>query len=66
MNPTLLGAISIYWHLPIVIVLVSMIYSATRFEQWGAIFLETVRWGLRITTFLVGVSVLLYVVTLLI
>jgi hypothetical protein len=55
---------SIYWHLPIVIVLISLVYSATRFETWGAILHEALRWGLRMTGFLVGIAVILYVVTL--
>ena len=64
MNGIFLGAISIYWHLPVVIVLISLIYSATRFEKWDAIFLEAMRWGLRMAAFLVGISAVLYVLAL--
>jgi hypothetical protein len=59
-----LAAVSIYWHLPIVIILVSLVYSATRFEKWDAIVVEAMRWGLRMAAFLVGVSAILYVVAL--
>jgi hypothetical protein len=57
-----LFAYSIYWHLPILIVVVSLVYSATRFDQWGAILNEALRWGLRLTGFLVAIGVILYVV----
>jgi hypothetical protein len=32
-----LAAHSIYWDLPVVLVVVSLVYSATRFERWDAI-----------------------------
>jgi hypothetical protein len=57
MNP----AGNIYWHLPILIVVISLVYSATRFENWRSIFVEAFRWGLRMTTFLVVIAVLLTV-----
>jgi hypothetical protein len=57
-----LAAISIYWHLPIMVVVISLVYSATRHDQWGAIFHEAWRWGLRMLVFLVGIAVALYVV----
>jgi hypothetical protein len=62
MNGLPLATVSIYWHLPIVIILVSLVYSATRFEKWDAIAVEAMRWGLRMAVFLVGVSVILFVV----
>jgi hypothetical protein len=55
-------AFSIYWHLPILIVLVSLVYSATRYDQWGAILNEALRWGARLAGFLALVAVILYVV----
>jgi hypothetical protein len=57
-----LFAFSIYWHLPILIVVVSLVYSATRYDQWGAILHEALRWGLRLAAFLLGVGLTLYVV----
>ena len=51
-------------HLPILIVIVSLVYSATRFDQWAAIFREAVRWGLRLVGFLAAVAGVLYVVNL--
>jgi hypothetical protein len=60
-----LFGMSIYWHLPVLIVIVSLVYSATRYDQWGAILNESVRWGLRLAGFLVGIGVILYLVTVL-
>ena len=47
--------------LPLLIVLVSLVYSATRFDQWGPILREAFRWGLRLVAFLVAICVALYV-----
>jgi hypothetical protein len=59
-------AANIYWHLPILIVVISLVYSATRFENWRSIFVEAFRWGLRMTAFLViiaaALTVLAYVI----
>jgi hypothetical protein len=59
-------AVSIYWHLPVVILLISLVYSATRFEHWGAIVQEAWRWGLRMLGFLVAIAAVLYLVAWLI
>jgi len=57
---------SIYWHLPILIVVVSIVYSATRFDNWGMIFHEAFRWGLRMSLFLFGIGFALYALSSLI
>ena len=49
-----------YWHLPLLIVLVSLVYSATRYDRWGPILREAVRWGLRLVVFLGAICVALY------
>lgn len=51
---------SIYWDLPVLIVVVSLVYSATRYDSGGAIVREALRWGKRMTTFLFGIAVALY------
>jgi hypothetical protein len=51
--------------LPILVVLVSLVYSATRFDQWQPILAEAVRWGSRLVIFLAAVGVALYLVTIL-
>jgi hypothetical protein len=61
MNSPALLANGIYWHLPILIAVISLVYSATRYEQWGAILRETLRWVLRMTAFLVVIGAVLFV-----
>ena len=56
---------SIYWHFPVLIVTVSLVYSATRFEQWNHIFQEALFWGARMTGFLAMIGIGLYLVTIL-
>jgi phosphoglycerol transferase MdoB-like AlkP superfamily enzyme len=58
--PTPLPAISIYLHLPILIVVISLVYSATRYDEWGPILREALRWGLRLAAFLVFIAVILF------
>lgn len=48
--------------LPLLIVIISLVYSATRFDQWAAIFREAFRWGLRLTAFLGAIVLVLWVV----
>ena len=57
MNP--LFGNNIYYHLPILIVVISLVYSATRFEDWRSILKEAFRWGLRMTIFLVTIALVL-------
>jgi hypothetical protein len=47
--------------LPLLVVLISLIYSATRFDRWDLILREAFRWGLRLVAFLVAISIALYV-----
>lgn len=39
----MLWASSIYWHLPVLLILASLIYSATRFDHWPSILHHAVR-----------------------
>jgi hypothetical protein len=55
-----------YVQLPILIVLISMVYAATRYDEWGSIFGEALRWGGRMALFLVGIGVVLYFVSIII
>jgi hypothetical protein len=59
MNPS---TYSVYWDLPLLIVVVSLVYSATRYEDWRSIVHEAIRWGLRMTTFLGGIGLALYLI----
>ena len=49
-----------YVHVPVLLVLISLVYSATRFDQWHLILREAVRWGLRLFGFLLIITVVLY------
>jgi hypothetical protein len=55
-----------YLHVPVLLILISLVYSATRFDQWNLILREALRWGLRLLTFLLVIVVVLYVVATLI
>jgi hypothetical protein len=59
---TLLPPHNIYLiDLPLLIVLISLVYSATRFDDWRSILHEAFRWGLRLALFLVAIGFALYV-----
>jgi hypothetical protein len=52
----------IYWHLPVLIVVISLVYSATRFDEWPAIFRDAVRWAVRVAGFLLAIGLALFAV----
>jgi hypothetical protein len=53
---------SIYWlHLPVLIVVISLVYGATRFDDWPHILREARRWVARLVSFLAVVVLVLYV-----
>ena len=54
------GAWPYYWHLPILLVIISLVYSATRFDDWPMILHEAIRWGVRLFIFLLVIAVILY------
>jgi hypothetical protein len=57
-------AYSIYLiDLPLLVVLVSLVYSATRYDDWPSILREAFRWGMRLVVFLGAIGVVLYIVT---
>lgn len=49
--------------LPLLVVLVSLVYSATRHESWQLILLESLRWMAQLLFFLGGIGLLLYLTT---
>ena len=51
------------WYLLPLALTVSLVYSATRFDQWSAILHEAFRWGLRLAGFLGAITLVLYLVT---
>ena len=52
--------ISIYWHLPLMLLVISLVYSATRYDQWDEILIEAFRWGIRMFGFILLVAVVLF------
>jgi hypothetical protein len=61
MHTLFLGHNIYFVDLPLLIVLISLVYSATRFDEWGAILREAFRWGLRLVLFLAGIGIVLYI-----
>ena len=61
----MLFAMSIFWHLPLMLLVISLVYSATRHEQWDEILGEAFRWGIRMFGFMLVVALVLYGVSLL-
>jgi hypothetical protein len=53
---------SMYWQLPFLIVLISLVYSATRYDHWELILREAFRWGSRMVGFLLMIGVVLFLV----
>jgi hypothetical protein len=47
------------WDLPLLVVTISLVYSATRYDDWKSILHEAVRWGARLLVFLGGIALLL-------
>lgn len=62
MIPALFG-VSIYWDLPVLLVIVSLVYAATRHDRWERIFHEAFGWGLRIAVFLAAIGLGLYLLS---
>lgn len=56
----MLFANSIYWDFPILLIVVSLVYSATRHDRWNLILQEAVGWGIRISGFLFMIGFVLY------
>jgi hypothetical protein len=48
--------------LPLLIVLTSLVYSATRHEDWYAILYEAFRWGARLGLFMLAIVAVLFAV----
>jgi len=55
--------LSMYAQLPILIVVISLVYSATRYDEWRSILIEAFRWGSRMIAFLVGIGVVLWLLS---
>jgi hypothetical protein len=56
----MLFAASIYWHLPLMLLVISLVYSATRHDEWDTILIEAFRWGIRMFGFMLLVAGVLF------
>ncbi len=56
----MLFAMAIYWHLPLMLLVISLVYSATRHEDWDEILIEAFRWGIRMFGFMLIVGIVLF------
>lgn len=54
---------SIYWDLPPLLVVVSLVYAATRHDRWDKILREAAGWGTRIALFLFAIGAGLYLLS---
>ena len=61
----MLFAMSIYLHLPLMLLVISLVYSATRHERWDEILGEAFRWGIRMFGFMLLVAGALFAVAFL-
>lgn len=52
---------SIYWDFPVLLVVFSLVYSATRHDRWDRILREAVGWAGRVAGFLGAIGVGLFV-----
>jgi len=52
--------VSMYVQLVPLLVLISLVYSATRYDDWPDIFAEAFRWGSRMLLFMFGIFVVMY------
>ena len=59
----MISPLSMYAQLPILIVVISLVYSATRHDRWDLILREAFRWGSRMAGFLVLIGVALFLMT---
>ena len=52
--------LSMYAQLPILLVVISLVYSATRYDEWPDIFLEAFRWGSRMLGFMLIIGAVMF------
>jgi hypothetical protein len=51
---------SIFYHLPLLLIAVSLVYTATRHDRWDRILREAAGWVIRMSGFLGGLGLVLY------
>jgi hypothetical protein len=63
MSGNLPFAVSIYFDLPILLIVISLVYSATRYERLPMILHEAGRWGVRMALFLGAIGLVLFLLS---
>lgn len=53
-------SVSMYIQLIPLLIVISLVYSATRYDDWPDIFAEAVRWGSRMLMFMLGIFAVMY------
>ena len=53
-------SVNIYAQLPVLIVVISLVYAGTRYDEWTSILGEAFRWGGRMALFLASIGLALY------
>lgn len=59
----LFAQMTMYLQLPVLLVVISLVYSATRYDDWPNIFTEAFRWGSRMAGFLICIAIAMYVLS---
>jgi uncharacterized membrane protein YidH (DUF202 family) len=52
--------VTVYVHLPVLVAVVSLVYSATRHDRRDKILREAAHWAVRMTTFLLSIGLVLF------
>ncbi|GIW85163.1 MAG: hypothetical protein KatS3mg107_0823 [Gemmataceae bacterium] len=55
--------VSIYIDLPLLLIIISLIYAATRHDRWDKIISEAIHWCIRIIIFLLSIGIILYIIS---
>jgi len=54
---------SIFWHIPALVIPVSLVYGATRFETPREIIGEAIQWIRRLVVFLTTIAIVVHLLT---
>ena len=54
---------SIFWHIPALVIPVSLVYGATRFENPREIIGEAIQWIRRLVVFLTTIAIVVHLFT---
>ncbi|QDU60685.1 hypothetical protein Pan216_15340 [Planctomycetes bacterium Pan216] len=60
----LFASLNMHWYLPPLVIAVSLVYSATRYEDWGLIWRHAIRWALYILAFLGSAYLVLFLISI--